>query len=418
MKLQTHKLEINKQRFLDSFSKSSSIGATKNGGLNRLALTNEDKEIRDIFIGWLKDAGLSVRVDDFGNIYGRKEGKIKEAPAVAMGSHLDSQPTGGRYDGVLGVLAALEVIRVLNEHNYETDYPIEIINFTNEEGARFRPPMLGSGGLTEVFTKEMVYGAKDDQGILYEDALKKINYLGAEAHRIDNIKNFVELHIEQGPILDEKDISIGVVEGIQGISWLNIQVVGVTSHAGPTPMERRRDALVPASRMIYLAYELTKDFDGLSINVGKIDNFPNVVNIVPSIVEFKVDIRHKDDVIRNTVIQQYIERISTIALMHNVEVEITTDWNSNAVHFSSEVCEAITKACDTFGYTSLRLFSGAGHDAKYMNNITSTGMIFVKSIDGISHNEQELTLDDDLVKGANVLLHVITQLANKKSYQE
>lgn len=414
MRLNTHKLEINKKRFLDTFTISSSIGATNKGGLDRLALTKEDKEIRDIFVQWLKEAGLAVRIDDFGNIYGRREGKIKNAPSVTMGSHLDTQPTGGRYDGILGVLAALEVIRALNDHHDETDYPIEIINFTNEEGARFRPPMLGSGGLTEIFTKEMVYQSKDDEGILYKDALKAINYLGKKTSRIKNVKNYVELHIEQGPILDEKDISIGIVEGIQGISWLNVKVTGVTNHAGPTPMKNRKDAIIPAARMIYAANELTKQFDGLLTNVGKVNSFPNVVNIVPGVVEFKVDIRHQDDVIRRAAIEQYIENVSTTALMHHVEVEITTDWHSDAVHFSEEVCDTVAAAANLFDYSSLRLFSGAGHDAKYMSSMTETGMIFVKSIDGISHNEGEFTPDEDLVKGANVLLHVIKQLATKK----
>lgn len=404
---------INEDRFLNTFTISSSIGTTENGGLNRLALSNKDKEIRDVFIKWLKEAGLTVRIDDFGNIYGRREGKLKDAPAVAMGSHLDTQPTGGCYDGVLGVLSALEVIRVLNDEQIETDYPIEIINFTNEEGARFRPPMLGSGGVAGVFEKKFVYESTDDNGTTYESALKEIGYQGKKENRIRDAKNFIEIHIEQGPILDQKDKDIGVVGGIQGMSWLHIDVIGATNHAGPTPMDSRKDALVAASAMILKANELPQKFPGLLTTVGKIDNHPNVVNVISGETSFKLDIRHPEDGVRDEAIDYFKKEIKKIASKYQTEVSITSDWDSPAVHFSEEVIDAITDSSHELGYSTYDLFSGPGHDAKYMSVLANTGMIFVKSIDGISHNEKELTQDEDLIKGANVLLSVMLRLANK-----
>ena len=407
-------LEVNRKRLLESLSISSSIGSSKNGGLNRLALTEEDKAMRDIFIKWLREEKLEVRVDDFGNIYGKRKGTINNGPVVAMGSHLDTQPCGGRYDGILGVLSALEVIRVLNENNIKTLYPIEIINFTNEEGARFAPPMLGSGGITGEFTKEFIYNSKDSANIIYKDALETINYMGDEKNRLKNVKYFIELHVEQGPILASQNKSIGIVEGIQGMSWLSVKVTGETNHAGPTPMDNRRDALVPASKMISIVNEITKEIDGLKTTVGKINVQPNVSNVIPGEVEFTIDIRHQDNEIRLEAIERLKEKLSTIALMNNVDVTITTDWNSDAIEFSPTVIEAINEGADKRGYTSLKLFSGPGHDAKYMNKIADTGMIFLPSVNGISHNEQELTLDDDIEKGANVLLYVIHKLANMK----
>lgn len=414
MNIDVNRLQINEARFLETFKHSSSIGATAKGGLHRLALSEEDKQMRDLFVEWMRDAGLEVRVDDFGNIYGRREGKQKDAPVVAMGSHLDTQPTGGRFDGVLGVLAALEVVRVLNDHQIETDFPIEIINFTNEEGARFGPPMLGSGGLTEVFTQDFVYSSTDKEGITFKEALEQIGYLGKKENRLTNAKNYVELHIEQGPVLEEKDISIGIVQGIQGMSWLKVKITGRNSHAGTTPMESRKDALLVAAKMIVATNEITKQYSGLLTTVGKITNYPNVENIVPGEVEIKIDIRHPNDTTRKQATEQLIEQLSAIAHQHQVEMTCTTEWDASAAIFSEEVVAAVEKACETLNYSSLKMYSGAGHDAKYMNDITETGMIFVKSIGGISHNEAELTLDEDLVKGANVLLHVVLQLANNK----
>ncbi|EFV76386.1 M20 family metallo-hydrolase [Cytobacillus firmus] len=409
--METTKLMVNRKRLLDTINVSSSIGALENGGLNRLALTEEDKEMRNIFVKWLQEEKLDVRVDDLGNIYGRRKGKLNDSPAVAIGSHLDTQPCGGRFDGILGVLTALEVVRTLNENNIETDYPIEIVNFTNEEGARFEPPMLGSGGVAGEFTTDFIYNTKDNENISFQEALKKIQYMGDEKHRLRDIKYFIELHVEQGPILEKNNKLIGIVEGIQGISWLNVKVVGETNHAGPTPMEDRKDALAPSAKMVTKVYEITNEIEGLKTTVGKLNVKPNITNVIPGEVEFMIDVRHKDDEIRAGTIDRLREQLGTIAVMNNVEVTISTDWNSDAVLFSSEVMDAISEAAGVLGYSTLRLFSGPGHDAKYISKMADTGMIFLPSINGISHNEKELTLEDDIEKGANVLLNTILKLA-------
>ncbi|MCM3531292.1 M20 family metallo-hydrolase [Cytobacillus oceanisediminis] len=409
--METTKFMVNRIRLLDTINVSSSIGALENGGLNRLALTEEDKEMRNIFVKWLQEEKLDVRVDDLGNIYGRRKGKLNDSPAVAIGSHLDTQPCGGRFDGILGVLTALEVVRTLNENNIETDYPIEIVNFTNEEGARFEPPMLGSGGVAGEFTTDFIYNTKDNENISFQEALKKIQYMGDEKHRLRDIKYFIELHVEQGPILEKNNKLIGIVEGIQGISWLNVKVVGETNHAGPTPMEDRKDALAPSAKMVTKVYEITNEIEGLKTTVGKLNVKPNITNVIPGEVEFMIDVRHKDDEIRAGTIDRLREQLGTIAVMNNVEVTISTDWNSDAVLFSSEVMDAISEAAGVLGYSTLRLFSGPGHDAKYISKMADTGMIFLPSINGISHNEKELTLEDDIEKGANVLLNTILKLA-------
>lgn len=404
---------INKTRFLNCFSISSSIGATGNGGLNRLTLTPEDREMRDTYIRLLKEANLQVRVDDFGNIYARREGKIKEAPPVVFGSHLDTQPCGGRFDGILGVLAGLEVMQTLNDNGIETEYPLELINFTNEEGARFNPPMLGSGGMTGEFTKEFIYGIKDSEQVSFEEALESIGYKGLEENRLKEAKCYVELHIEQGPILDNENKEIGIVHGIQGLTRVNVNVHGVTNHAGGARMEDRKDALLAAAHMIIAANQMTQEVEGLRITVGKIDNYPNVINVIPGATEFVVDVRHDRDELRSQAVARIKERLHQIADEQNVTCEIYNGWEYDMVPFDREIVQTVREAVQTLGYSSMDMYSGPGHDAKYMSAFTPTAMIFVKSQDGFSHNEQEFTSDEDLVKGANVLLNTVLKLANR-----
>lgn len=404
---------INLERLMTTINESHKIGQSGTG-LHRLALSDEDKRMRDVFIKWLEEENLDVRVDDFGNIYGRRDGRRNELPPVMVGSHLDTQPHGGRFDGILGVLSALEVVRVLNEKDIRTLRPIEVVNFTNEEGARFVPPMLGSGGITNVFSKDDVYNCTDDDGIRFEDELKRIGYLGDEEHRPKDIHSFIEFHIEQGPILEQRGIEIGVVEGVKGITWLEFKVKGDADHAGPTPMAGRKDALLKACDIIVLLKEIVTDFDDEgTVTVGKIHAAPGSINIIPGEVTFTVDIRHRNDTARRRLIETMKEKAAELAVNDGMTVDIRTLLESPAVQFSDQVKNAIEEAARQFGYSTMKLMSGAGHDAKYMQNIAPTAMIFVPSRGGISHNVKEYTAEEAIEKGANVLLNAVLTLAQQ-----
>lgn len=403
---------INLSRLKSTFDKSSKIGATSNGGLHRLTLTAEDKAIRDIFVEWMEEEGLEVRIDDLGNIYGKRIGKQPNLPSIMIGSHLDTQPNGGRFDGILGVLAALEVIRVLNENNIETERTIEIVNFTNEEGERFTPPMLGSGVVTNNYTKEFVYNLQDKEGTTFEQALQAINYQGEEKNRLKNVAYFVELHIEQGPILENNKKDIGLVQGIKGITRFIVEVEGQASH-GAHPAENRKDALVAASEMVLAIDKVTASFENLSTTVGVFEVSPSVVNIFAGKLEFTFDARHIDDGIRREAIQIVCNELKDIADKREVKVAINETWNIDGTFFSGDVLEVIEESIQALNYSYERIASGAGHDAKFMNDIAKTAMIFAPSVNGFSHCEEELTHNSDLEKSSNVLLQTVLTLANR-----
>lgn len=406
-------LKINLNRLKQTIDKSAEIGQTKKGGLNRLALSHEDKLMRDIFVGWLKEANLQVRVDDFGNIYGHRQG-LHDLPPVMIGSHLDTQPKGGRFDGILGVLAALEVVHTLNENNIETYRPIEIVNFTNEEGARFEPPLLGSGGATNTFEKSFIYDQQDRDGITFYEALKQINYVGEKENRLDEIHSFVELHIEQGPVLENENIDIGIVQGILGMSWLEVNVVGQGGHAGPTPMHLRRDALTTVAKIVNKLQQLCQKDNQLIMTIGRMSMSPNIVNCIPEEITFTVDIRHEDDNKRIEFINLVKETIHTMTAADKVETTIDSLWDVETAHFNPQVISTVEDVTKQFNYTKRPIYSGAGHDSMYLNRITPTTMIFIPSIGGISHVEHELSLDEDIEKGSNVLLNTTLQLAQTK----
>ena len=406
------KLQININRLMKTIEESADIGELSGGGICRLALTDEDKEMRDIFIQWLKDSGLGVRVDDFGNIYGRREGLNTDASPVLIGSHLDTQPEGGHFDGILGILAGLEVIRTLNDFNILTDRPIEIINFTNEEGSRFEPPILGAGGVSGHFDKEFVYSRKDRDGKTFLEELKRIGYHGEESNRLQHSHCYIELHIEQGPILEHKGIDIGVVTGIQGMDWLEVKITGQSDHAGPTPMNMRKDALYVAAKLIQIIRDTIIDRNSeATATVGRMDIKPNSINCVPGEVVFSVDIRHSDNAIKAHLTQLIIERLSISVATEQVMIEIKKIWETSASDFSAELIDIISETSAELGYSNQKMISGAGHDSKYMNEITPTAMIFIQSAEGKSHCKEEFTSKDAIEKGANVLLHTICKLA-------
>ncbi|KAB7704058.1 hydantoinase/carbamoylase family amidase [Bacillus aerolatus] len=408
-------LFINIERLMSTIEESAKIGQLDGGGICRLALTDEDKNMRDLYIQWLESAGLNVRVDDFGNIYGRKEGKNLDASAVLIGSHLDTQPEGGRYDGILGVLSGLEVLKVLNENQMELERPIELVCFTNEEGARFEPPILGAGGLTGVFSEDFIFTRQDKYGELFLDELKRIGYHGSKDNRAANIHSFLELHIEQGPVLERKELDIGVVTGIQGMNWLEVKVTGQADHAGPTPMTMRKDALMAAAKMMIEIQETIKNHDNeATATVGRVDLSPHSINCVPGEVVFSIDIRHSVDAVREQLLELVQQKISIIAVTEQVHIEINQIWETPASHFSSELIHLISESAEQLSYSHQKMISGAGHDAKYMNEIAPTAMIFVPSVDGKSHCQEEFTKQEAIEKGANVLLHVVSKLAAEK----
>ncbi|GLY10805.1 M20 family metallo-hydrolase [Pseudobacillus badius] len=405
-------LSINLCRLMETIQMSGQIGSLDKGGLCRLALTDEDKQMRDLFVKWLKEANLAVRFDDFGNIYGRKEGINPTAAAILIGSHLDTQPEGGRYDGILGVLSSLEVLRTLNEQPIDLERPVEIVCFTNEEGARFEPPIMGAGGLAGVFEKSFIFNCTDKDNKTFGEELERIGYKGSQKNRIDGIFSFIELHIEQGPVLECENVDIGIVTGIQGMNWLEAKVIGQADHAGPTPMSMRQDALAAASKMITEIQQIVTEQDTeATATVGRLSLIPNSINCVPGEVTFSIDIRHSDDRIRKHLHSEVLQRISTIAVIENVQIEVKEIWETDSSHFSEELIECITEQARLLGYSTKKMISGAGHDAKYINKLANTAMIFVPSAGGKSHCQEEFTEETAIEKGANLLLRIVQKLA-------
>lgn len=403
---------INITRLQSTFDVSSSIGTTEKGGLTRLALTKEDVKIRDVFVEWLKEAGLAVKIDDLGNIYGRREGKKKEAGAVMIGSHLDTLPKGGRFDGILGILSSLEVIRTLNDLNIETDRPIEIVNFTNEEGERFTPPMQGSGVITGNYDKEIIYKLKDKDGISFEQSLIDSGYLGDIKNRPSNVDYFIETHIEQGPFLEENQKDIGIVQGVKGTKRHRVQIKGKSSHSA-FPNSHRKEALLAASEIVLTIDEVAKQFEDLSTSIGVFDVTPSVESITTEFVEFTFDARHIDNAIKDQAIRLIKEKINEVSIKRKVEIDFKETWDANGTYFSKEIMKSIEEAVESNGYSHQYITAPALHDAKFMTDITKTAMIFCPSKDGLSHCEEEYTSIEDIEKVTNVLLRTVISLATQ-----
>lgn len=404
-------LNIDFGRFLNNLEVSSRIGRVHTTGLNRLALSDEDKEMRDIFIQYMKKLNLQIRVDDVGNIYGRKEGSEKLSP-VLIGSHLDTQPNGGRYDGIAGVLLGLEVIETLIDNKIDTRRPIEIVNFTNEEGARFSPPMMASGLLSNAFTKEYIYSTKDKDNLSFGAELERIGYKGTKDNRIQDIHSYVEAHIEQGPILANEGLDIGIVTGIQGTSWLEINLIGDSNHAGTTPMEVRRDPMLAAAEIIY-KLEGMADRKSVQLTIGKFNTDPGVPNVIPREVNFTIDIRSNDDYLRKDFINELNKIVKSVSDNKSVHWNIHELWESPLVKFDEGIINIIKSKSDELSYKSKHMLSGAGHDARYISEIAPTAMIFMPSEAGISHDIKEYTEDKYLNRCGNLLLHVVADLANQ-----
>lgn len=407
----TSPVPISADRLWSSLMAMAEIGRTPAGGVRRLALSDEDRAARDLLGEWLTAAGLTVRVDDLGNMYARRPGADSAAAPIVFGSHLDTVPTGGRFDGVLGVLGALEVIRALNDAAVRTRAPLEVVNWTNEEGARFAPAMLASGVVAGRFAREEAYAARDQDGRAFGDELTRIGYRGEAANRLRECAGYLEYHVEQGPVLERARTQIGVVEGIEGISWNRIEVTGRAAHAGPTPMPDRRDALVAAARLVLLLRDGAERLRGVRATVGRLDVSPNTINVVPGRVEMSLDVRSPRDDGLEAALSAADRACARVAELDRVEVRRTEFWRSPATPFAQTVIAAVAGAAKSRGFSAKRLWAGAGHDAKYMADRYPAGMIFVPSKDGLSHNEAEWTPPEDCARGAAVLLDAVLALA-------
>lgn len=412
--MENNQFRVNGRRLQSSLEKMAEIGATPNGGVQRLALSDEDKMARDLFVKWLKELDLEVTIDEMGNIFGRRPGKNNDLAPVMSGSHIDSQPKGGRFDGILGVMGALEVMRVLHENSIETQRPITVVAWTNEEGTRFAPAMMCSGVWANALDKEWIYNRTDINGKRFEDELIRIGYKGDAPAEKSDLHAYYEYHIEQGPVLEKEGKIIGVPKGIVCLHWYDIYLEGEANQVGPTPMEGRHDALCAAAEMILKVNELPDRMKGNMVaTVGEIHNQPNSRNIIPDKVHFTVDIRSWDDDLAIKAWDLLAQDFREIAKLRGCPIRIEETWRVEHSPFDEKLVHNILNTADHLGYAPLKMVSGAGHDASYMNQIAPTAMIFVPSIGGRSHVEIENTKWKDCEAGANVLLHSILTSANE-----
>ena len=406
-------LKINSERLWQSLMDMAQIGATEKGGVCRLALTDLDRQGRDLFIQWCEEIGCTVTVDGVGNIFARRAGKNNALPSIMTGSHLDSQPTGGKFDGVYGVLAGLEVLRTLHDLEVETEAPLEVVVWTNEEGSRFAPAMVGSGAFAKVFELDYALSREDEEGNTMAQELTRIGYAGSEPVGGREVGAYFEAHIEQGPILEAEEKTIGIVQGAQGQRWYEVTVTGQEAHAGPTPMQRRRDALVGAARMVNAVNRIGMErLPYACATCGMLKVTPNSRNVIPGQVWFTIDFRHPDDAVLAEMDKALRISLQTIADEINLELDIEQIWHTPATQFEVSCVDAVRKGAETSGYAHMDIISGAGHDAVYMAKVAPTAMIFVPCEDGISHNEIENATPTDIAAGCDVLLQAMLAKAN------
>jgi beta-ureidopropionase / N-carbamoyl-L-amino-acid hydrolase len=402
-------LQIDARRLWGTLMETARIGATAKGGICRLTLTDLDRQARDWLKAQCQALGCTVTVDEVGNMFARRPGKNPQLPPIAMGSHLDTQPTGGKFDGPLGVLAALEALRTLHDTDRTTNAPIELVNWTNEEGARFAPAMLASGVFAGVFTADYAYSRTDRDGKSFGEELKRIGYRGAEKAGARKFSAMFELHIEQGPILEHEGRLIGIVQGAQGVRWYDVTITGEEAHAGAMPMKLRKNALVGAARVIERVDVIARDIPDAVGTVGLIESKPNSRNVIPGEVFLTVDFRHPDDKVLDFMEMQLRQALAEIAPSLQLAYRENCIWASPPVHFSPELIDSVRIAVETAGFSSRNIVSGAGHDSVYIARVAPTTMIFVPSRGGISHNEAEWTSEEQCAAGAQVLLNAVLE---------
>ena len=402
-------LTCSKERMEDKIKTFSKFGDTGKGGITRLSLSPEALDAREEFCKRCRDLGMDIKTDDMANIYATIPGEVG-LPAIMSGSHLDSVRQGGNYDGILGVLTALEAAETIVTEKIPHKHPITVIVWTNEEGARFEPAMMSSGVITGKFDKDVMLASKDTEGVTFKEALEASGYMGESTNRMtpEKYMALLELHVEQGPVLEDEKVDIGIVEGVCGMINYEFTFIGQADHAGTTPMKYRKDALYAATKTIqYLHDELDKLDGKIVYTTGKISAHPNIHTVIPDLVKFTLDVRHQDP----EVIKQALEIIKAIpSVVEKCEASYEEAWSRKTVNFCSEFVDYVEKNAKEYGYSAKRMYSGPGHDAQFITDVIPTTMIFVPSENGHSHCEKEFTPVDNCWKGANVLLQTILDI--------
>jgi N-carbamoyl-L-amino-acid hydrolase len=412
MTLTLRDLRVDERRLWRALMEMAEVGPGIAGGNNRQALTDEDGEARALFRRWCEEAGMEVGVDQMGNIFACRPGTDARADAVCVGSHLDTQPAGGRFDGILGVLAGLEVVRALNDRGVRTKHPVVVTNWTNEEGSRFAPVMMASGVYAGIHSLDWAYERQDKLGNRFGAELERIGWKGTEPVGARKFKAYFELHIEQGPILEAEGVDIGVVTGGQGLTWLQVNLQGRSAHAGTTPMARRRDAGLGAARIVELVHRVTMDRQPHAVGtVGRLDVRPNSTNSVAGAAEVAIDIRSPDAAILTAMEEKIRSGAEAIASDLGLGCEIKRLQHAAPVSFDTRCVATVRRVAESLGYSRRDIVSGAGHDAYWLSRMTPTAMIMCPCVDGISHNESEDISPQWAAAGANVLLHTVAEMA-------
>ena len=410
--LQSNAPLINRDRLWQSLMDLAQLGATAKGGVCRLALTDLDRQARDLFVQWCEAAGCSISVDAIGNIFARRPGRNPALPPVMTGSHIDTQPTGGKFDGCYGVMAGLEVIRTLNDLQIETQAPIEVVVWTNEEGSRFPPCMMGSGVFAGKFDLQETLDKLDDQGLSVGSELQRIGYAGARAVLGHPVGAYFEAHIEQGPVLEDQAITLGVVMGCLGQKWFDLTLTGVEAHAGPTPMHLRKDALVGAAEVVSAVNRIAHQHQPHACGtVGCLNLHPGSRNVIPGQVHMTIDLRHLHADKLQAMVDEVRAVIEDSAARHGLTFELTPTADFPPLDFHPTCVNAVREAAQALGLSHMDIVSGAGHDAIFVAELGPAGMIFVPCEGGISHNEIENAAPDDLAAGCAVLLRAMVNAA-------
>jgi len=410
----TKNLQIDPERLWHDLIETAVIGSTPKGGICRLTLTDLDRQVRDWFKAKTEELGCVVTVDDMGTMFARRRGQRLDLPPIAMGSHLDTQPTGGKFDGALGVLGALEALRTLHDAGYQTFAPIEVVNWTNEEGARFAPAMVSSGVFAGAFDHDWAYSRQDNTGTTFADALRAIGYRGSEKCGTHPLSAFFELHIEQGPLLEAEGKDIGIVTGVQGIRWFEVTLIGRDAHSGTTPMNRRKNALLAAARLVEQIDQIANAHAPLAVGtIGFLQVKPNSPNVVPGEVSLTVDLRHPETKILDRMEEAFRKAVDELCRAKGLQVAVLNILYQPPVRFDSECIACVRDGARASGFSTRDMISGAGHDAAYVSRVAPSAMIFAPCRDGVSHNEAEFTSKEQCAAGAQVLLQAVLNYDRK-----